>query len=67
MKVSQASQSLEKEKIKEKEILMKAMNLTPLKPHGKFKPLFTKTLKDPEEFMKQGVLHDLNFDNKKRI
>ena len=40
------------------------MNLTPLKPHGKFKPLFTKTLKDPQELMKQGVLKDINFDLK---
>ncbi|CAI2386367.1 unnamed protein product [Moneuplotes crassus] len=54
----------EKKKEGEKQMLLKAMNLTPLKPQGRFKPLFTKTLRDPEEFMKQGVFEDLNLELK---
>jgi len=49
-------QKEEKKKIDKKEMLVKAMNLTPLKPKGQIKPLFKKILKDPQQLMDQGVL-----------
>ena len=40
------------------------MNLSHLKPQGKFMPIFTKKLKDPNQLIKDGVLQDINFDVK---
>jgi hypothetical protein len=45
---------------------MKAMNLTPLAVKTKFKPMFTKNLKDPQNLIDQGVLKEIDFDFKEK-
>jgi hypothetical protein len=63
-------QKAEKNKLDKRDVLLKAMNLTPLKPHGKFRPLFKKNLKDPSQIMDKSALKDIDFEyddpNKRR-
>jgi hypothetical protein len=63
-------QKAEKNKLDKRDALLKAMNLTPLKPQGKFRPLFKKNLKDPSQIMDKSALKDIDFEyddpNKRR-
>ena len=51
-----------------KDALVKAMNLSSLKPQGKFQPLFTKKLRDPQQILNDDMVHkiDFNVEDQKR-